>query len=100
MNRHRDLSGRGWHPWVHRVLLGLVAVVALLALLNVFGQRPRRALAGSAVASLSVEAPTRIRSGLLYTVAFRVTARRELKKAFLVLDSGWFDGMQVNSVVP
>jgi hypothetical protein len=41
-----------------------------------------------------------VRGGLLYTVSFTVRAHVELKKATLVLDPGWIDGMQVNSINP
>jgi hypothetical protein len=100
LRRHRDLDGRGNHPWVRRVLLGLVGAVLVLGLLNVFGQRPSTSRAATPAAVLSVYSPSKVRGGLLYTARFHVTARDELKQATLVLDSGWFEGMQVNSIVP
>jgi|SRR5947209_454857 len=100
LQRHRDLDGRDNHPLVRRGLLGLIAAVLVLGLLNVFGQRPATSRAATPTAVLSVYAPTRVRGGLLYTARFHVSARSELKKATLVLDSGWFEGMQVNSIVP
>ena len=100
LKRHRDLDGRDNHPWIRRGLLGLLAVGLLLGVLNVFGQRPATSRAATPTAVLSVYAPTRVRGGLLYTARFHVSARNELKKALLVLDSGWFEGMQVNSIVP
>jgi hypothetical protein len=100
LKRHRDLDGRDNHPWIRRALLGLLAAVLVVALLNVFGQRPATSRAATPEAVLSVYAPTRVRGGLLYTARFHITARSELQKATLVLDSGWFEGMQVNSIVP
>src|SRR4051812_3954595 len=100
LNRHRDLEGRDNHPWIRRGLLGLIAVVLVLGLANVFGQRPSTSRAATPAAVLSVYAPARVRGGILYTARFHVSARRELKQATLVLDSGWFEGMQVNSIVP
>jgi len=100
LNRHRDLQGRGWHPWAARLLLGLIGAVLILALFNAFGQRPSTSRAANARAILSVYAPSRVRGGLLYTARFHVTAKAELKKASLILDPGWIEGMQVNSINP
>lgn len=100
LNRHRDLRGRGWHPWVRRGLLTLLAVPLALAIANIFGQSQSAVVRSARAATLSVDAPSRARGGLLYTVRFEVRARRELKKATLVLDPGWIDGMQVNSINP
>jgi hypothetical protein len=49
---------------------------------------------------LSVTAPDHLRGGLLFTGRYRVTARVDLADARLVLDPGWTDNMQVNSIVP
>jgi hypothetical protein len=100
LKRHRDLDGRDNHPWVRRSLLTLVGVLLVLGLLNLFGQRPATSRAAAPAAVLSVYSPSSVRGGLLYTSRFHVTARTDLKKALLVLDSGWFEGMQVNSIVP
>ena len=100
LKRDRDLSGRTWHPWVRRGLLALVAVPPVLALANVFGQHQSAHSATAGAATLTVNAPSQVRGGLLYTASFTVRARSELKKATLVLDPGWIDGMQVNSVSP
>jgi hypothetical protein len=36
----------------------------------------------------------------MFTTRFHVTAHRDLKRARLVLDPGWVEGMQVNSINP
>jgi hypothetical protein len=100
LKRHRDLDGRENHPAVRRTLLALVGVPLVLGLLNVFGQVPSTSRAATPAAVLSVYSPSHVRGGILYTTRFHVTARTDLKKAMLVLDSGWFEGMQVNSIVP
>lgn len=100
LKRHRDLAGRSNHPWVRRSVLTLVLAFAAVALANVFGQRPATSRAATPAAVLSVYAPDRVRGGLLYTARFHVTAKTNLRKALLVLDSGWFEGMQVNSTIP
>jgi hypothetical protein len=55
--RNRDLRGRARHPQYRRVLLCLVAVFPVLALLNVFGQRPTVSSAHAPAADLKVTAP-------------------------------------------
>jgi hypothetical protein len=100
LKRDRDLAGRQRHPWIRRALLALVAVPLVLALANVFGQRPQTTRASGGGATLAVHAPAHARGGLLYTASYRVSARSDLKKATLVLDPGWVSGMQVNSLSP
>jgi hypothetical protein len=100
LKRHRDLVGRQRDPWVRRGLLGLLGVICLLGLLDLFGQLSGTTHAASAKAELSVSAPTRVRSGLLYTARFQVQAHEDIKQATLVLDKGWFENVQVNSYVP
>ena len=100
LKRDRDLAGRTWHPWVRRGLLALLAVPPLLALTNIFGQHQSATSATSPSATLTVNAPSRVRGGLLYTVSFTVRAHSDLQQATLVLDPGWIDGMQVNSINP
>jgi hypothetical protein len=85
---------------VRRALFTLLPVVALLALLNLFGQRPATATVASNAATLEVFAPPRVRSGLLYGARFHVTAHRDLKNAILVLHPGWLEGMTVNTIEP
>jgi hypothetical protein len=100
LKRHRDLEGRRNHVWFRRGLLLLVSLIPVLALFNVFGQRPGTATARTASARVEVYAPTRLRGGLLYEGRIRVTAVRELKKATLVLDPGWAEGMSMNTIEP
>ncbi len=100
LKRHRDLDGRRWHPLVRRALLLLLAVLPVLALINVFGQRPATSSASTPAASLKVYAAKRVRGGLLYEARFHVVAKQELKDATLVLSPGWLEGMTVNTIEP
>lgn len=100
LKRHRDLVGREWHPWIRRGILSVILAIAALALANVFGQVPLTSRAATPAAIVSVYSPSRVRGGLLFTSRFHVTAQTNLPKVQLVLSSGWFEGMQVNSMVP
>jgi hypothetical protein len=100
LKRDRDLEGRGHEIWVRRVLFGVVVLIPVLALLNLFGQRPQTSTATVQAASLKVYAAKRVRSGVLFQARFRITAHRELAKARLVLSPGWLEGMTVNTIEP
>jgi hypothetical protein len=100
LKRDRDLVGRQNEMWVRRGLFALLCVVPVLALLNLFGQRPNGSDVAAAAGRLQVYAPTRVRGGLLFEARFHVTAEREIKKAILVLSPGWLEGMTLNTIEP
>ncbi|MEP6909456.1 MAG: hypothetical protein ABI896_03375 [Actinomycetota bacterium] len=100
LRRHRDLEGRRREAWARRGLLCLVGLVPVLALFNVFGQRPQTARASTPAAALTVYAPTRVRAGLIYAARFRINARQELKDATLVFDPSWAESYTVNGLAP
>jgi hypothetical protein len=100
LKRDRDLEGRAHEIWVRRGLFALLPIVAVLALVNLFGQRPQTSTAAGDRADLKVYAPARVRSGVIFEARFHVTAKQELKKATLVLDPGWLEGMTLNTVEP
>ena len=100
LTRHRDLKGRGWHPWVRRALVGVVALVLLLALFGFVGQSTSTTRAETAAATLVVDAPDAVRGGLLYQARFTIVAHQELKQATLVLNEKWIDGLTVNTIEP
>ena len=89
----RDIVGR-------RIGVVLLSGFLALGLLNVFGQRPTTTAAAASAAQLSVYAPTHVRSGLYYEARVHVRANRDLKNATLVLDSGWAEGITINTVEP
>jgi hypothetical protein len=97
---YRDLEGRHSHPWVRRALLALLAAVPVLALLNTFGQRVGRSETQASAAILTLSTPSKIRGGLLYQTKINVLARRRLAQPKLVLDRGFLDGLQVNTIEP
>jgi hypothetical protein len=100
LTRHRDLEGMRKTLWPRRLIIGAIAVFAVLGLLNVFGQRPVNASADTAEASLKVNAPDHLRGGLLFSARFHVTAHRDVKDAVIVLDQGWAEGMAINTIEP
>ena len=100
VTRDRDLKGRERDPWIRRSLLALVALLPVLALFNVFGQRPTTSEASVPAANMSIYAPTRVRGGLIWEARVHITAHRELKNAILVLSTGWLEGMTLNTIEP
>ena len=100
LKRHRDLEGRRAFVPVRRVLLALLVAFLIAALFNVFGQRPVTTSATARAASLSVYAPSHLRSGLIYAARFHITARQDIKQANLVLDPGWAEGYTFNGSAP
>jgi hypothetical protein len=100
LERSRDLTGRRHHPYYRRLLLCAIAVLPVLALLGVFGQKPSTSSAHASATSLSVTAPTQLRSGLIFQVKVRVMAHRQIKKPKIAFDEGWWESMSVNSIEP
>jgi hypothetical protein len=100
LTHDRDLDSRRWQIWVRRTLMLVPVGVVVLAVLNVFGQAPSTTTAASRVASLAVDAPERLRGGLLFEARFDVRARTDIADARLVLDEGWQEGMSINTIEP
>jgi hypothetical protein len=100
LRRHRDLDGRLRAPWIRRVLLVVLAVVPVLGLLNVFGQRPSTSRADAVPASLAVSVPSALRGGLLFQARFTIEAKDSLKDATLVLNRSWLDNLTINTIEP
>jgi hypothetical protein len=100
LRRHRDLIGRERRPIARWAALALLGLLCLLGLANLFGQRPETDTAESAVARLDVYSPPRLRSGLYFESRFHIHAHEEIEEATLVLDSGWLEGMTLNTLEP
>jgi len=100
LRRHRDLRGRRWHPWLRRALLGVIALVLVLALFDVFGQETSTTRAEAGAATLSVSAPGAVRGGLLFQARITTEAHTELRDATLVLNQAWINGLTVNTIEP
>jgi hypothetical protein len=100
LKRHRDLEGKKNGAWLRRGLLVAFTAVPVLALFNLFGQRPHIETVRASAAALELYAPSHIRGGLLWEARFTVSAHRELKKATLELDHGWMEGLTINTIEP
>ena len=100
VEHHRDLVGRERRPLVREVLLGVLCVVLVLGLLNVFGQHPVVSDAEAASARFEVKAPTKLRGGLFFQARFRIEAIEEIEEATIVLDPGWLEDITLNTVEP
>jgi hypothetical protein len=95
----RDREGRR-DVMMRRIAVSALCVFLALGLVNLFGQRPSSTIAEASAATLEVHAPERVRGGLYYQARFRVDAVRELEEATLVLDSGWAEGITINTLEP
>lgn len=100
LERNRDLHGRSGHVSYRRALLCLITVFPVLALLNVFGQRPTTTLGHAVAGDIAVTAPARLRSGLIFQVRVQMTAHQDIAKPQLIFDRGWWDSMSENSIEP
>jgi hypothetical protein len=83
-----------------RVVMSLLAVIPLLALLDVFGQRPTSTTAATPRARMALSAPDAVRGGLFFQSRIEIHALDRIAHPRLVLDEGWLEGMQVNSIEP
>jgi hypothetical protein len=83
-----------------RVFFTLILLALLAGLLNVFGQRPTTSHAATSVADLEVFAPEDLRGGLYYEGRITVEAKEDIDKVTLVLDGGWTEQMQINTIAP
>jgi hypothetical protein len=95
----RDREGRR-DVGLRRVAVGALVVGLGLALFNLYGQRPSTSVAEADAATLEVHAPERVRGGLIYEARFRIDAVQEVRKATLVLDPGWAEGITINTLAP
>jgi len=99
LKKNRDRTER-LELFLRRAFFTVVFLIILAGLLNLFGQRPKNTFAASSAADLHVFAPTALRGGLYYEGRITIDAKQEIKKATIVLDSGWTEQMQINTIEP
>jgi hypothetical protein len=86
--------------WARRVVMAVFAAIAVLGLLNVFGQGTTQTVARTPAAVVRVTAPPAVRGGLFFQSRVEIRAVRAIEHPRLVLDEGWVEGMQFNSIEP
>jgi len=97
--RNRDAS-LFWELAARRVVLGLIAVLAVVALVGVFGQTASETSVAAGTADLEVSAPTAVRGGLFFQGRFTVEAKSRLENSTLVLQPAWMENMSINTIEP
>jgi hypothetical protein len=100
LRRHLHLEQRVWPLRFRRAVIALLTVLTVAALLDQFGQKADVTTVKSSGGALTVASPDRVRGGLMFTTRFTVEAPQAIDHPSLVLDWGWFSGVQVNSIVP
>jgi hypothetical protein len=98
--RHIELRGRNRSAVGRRIGLLVLGAILILGLANVFGQKPATHTYRSAAADLELQAPARVRSGLLYQARFTIRAHRKLDHVVLQLAPGWAESQTINTIEP
>jgi hypothetical protein len=96
----REPTGVTAGLWVRRGILTLLGVLVLLALLNRYGQRPATSVVRAPAATLRLSAPAHVRGGLFFQSRLDIRAAQAIDHPRIVLEDGWVEGMQVNSIEP
>jgi hypothetical protein len=86
--------------WTRRAILTVLAIVPVLALTGILGQRATDSQAAGARATLALRAPETVRGGLFFESRVQVHVLGRIQHPRLVLDQGWLEGMQINSIEP
>ena len=86
--------------WVRRAVLVVLGIVAALALLDRFGQRPAQRTVRVPAATMTLTAPEHVRGGIFFESRLDIRATQAIDHPRIVLDRGWVEGMQVNSIEP
>jgi hypothetical protein len=83
-----------------RAILAVLGLVPLAALAGLIGQRATESQAAGAKATLALRAPQTVRGGLFFESRVQIHVLARIQHPRLVLDPGWLEGMQVNSIEP
>jgi hypothetical protein len=86
--------------WARRSVMGVMTAVAALALWGVVGQRESESTVAGGGVQMKVSAPSAVRGGLYWQATVDITTAVAVEHPRLVLDEGWLEGMQVNSIEP
>jgi hypothetical protein len=83
-----------------RVVMTVFTLFAAAALWGFFGQRASDSVAAGPAARMRLAAPEIVRGGLFFQSRVEIRALTAIEHPRLVLDDGWVEGMQVNSIEP
>jgi hypothetical protein len=83
-----------------RVVMTVFTLFAAAALWGFFGQRASDSAAAGPAARMKLSAPETVRGGLFFQSRVEIRALTAIEHPRLVLDEGWIEGMQVNSIEP
>jgi hypothetical protein len=83
-----------------RVFVTAFTLFSLAALIGFFGQRASTSTAATASARMTLKAPESVRGGVFFQSRVDIRALAAIEHPRLVLDEGWVEGMQVNSIEP
>jgi hypothetical protein len=86
--------------WVRRAILAVLGLIVLLGALNRYGQRPATTVGQAPAATMRLSAPAHIRGGLFFQSRLDIRAAQAIDHPRIVLEDGWLEGMQVNSIEP
>ena len=95
-----EVQGDRREVWVRRAVVGVFAAIAALALWGAIGQRETEWTASGPSARLLLAAPETVRGGIYFQSYVEIRATAAVEHPRLVLDDGWLEGMQVNSIEP
>jgi hypothetical protein len=83
-----------------RIVMTVFAVISVVALVGLFGQRAVSSDAAGPAATMRLEAPKTVRGGLFFQARIDIDARTDVDQPRLVFADGWLEGLQVNSIEP
>src|SRR5689334_1765372 len=86
--------------WARRAFIALFGVLAALGAWGLFGQRDTETTARGNGVVMVVSAPDTVRGGLYFQATVDITTTVAIDHPRLVLDDGWVEGLQVNSIEP
>jgi len=98
--RELDERTAQWRLWLRRAGVVVLVAVPVVALFNLLGQRATTTTKSTPVVTVSLHAPDRIRTGLLFQAKVTIVAHRRLPAVTLDLGNGWIDGMTMNTDEP
>jgi hypothetical protein len=83
-----------------RAFMVVFAAIAALALIGIFGQRQSESTTATEAATMRLAGPKVVRGGLYFQSRLDIRALRAIEHPRIVLDEGWMEGMQMNTIAP